>query len=684
MRLVSLAVIVSLAVGCGPSRNGVTGGDGSTGNGGGAGSGGGGDGGGGGGDQTDGGVADMAGNPMACAEGQRRCAHTFSYAGDGSEQLVEVRGDYRSDGWTKGDAMTASGNTWSVTLPLTWNGTVQYKLHIVLKAGGDKWIPDPSATKTAPDGYGGVNSVLDVGTCSTWTCADGGGGGFTCAGGSTTSSVFDWRDAVIYFTFVDRFFDGNPANDAPITASGLDKAANWQGGDWAGITQKIQAGYFQSLGVNALWISVPMDNSESADVGDDSHLYSGYHGYWPRNLDQPEARFGTKAELTALVAAAHKAGIKVIADYAMNHVHIDSPVWQQHQNDGWFNPLQVNGQNCVCGTSQCPWDSAAKYCWFETYLPDFNFNNADARKFSVDNAMSWIEGYGFDGFRLDAVKHIEVSWLTDLRSRLTNDVESMTHQHVYLVGETFTGDRNLIKSFIDPCAMLDGQFDFPMRAAVDGNVLMRQGKMSDLASFMDGNDGFYGDRSVMSTFIGNHDVPRSIHFAQDTPLWSDVWTDGKDRNWQNQPGVVDGTSAYERVSVALAVLFTNRGAPLLYYGDEVGMPGAGDPDNRHMMQWDGYNAGQKELLGRVQALGAARAAHPALRHGTRTTLSVDDDTWAYQMSDGSDTVWVVINRGDSARTVGGLPAHGFKDRLTGDMLTGPQIMVPPRSARVLE
>ena len=67
-------------------------------------------------------------------------------------------------------------------------------------------------------------------------------------------------------------------------------------------------------------------------------------------------------------------------------------------------------------------------------------------------------------------------------------------------------------------------------------------------------------------------------------------------------------------------MFTTKGVPLIYYGDEVGMPGAGDPDNRRMMQFTGLSADQTYLYNTLKALLAARAAHPALRRGTRATL----------------------------------------------------------------
>jgi glycosidase len=623
--------------------------------------------------------------PPACDTALRRCAHTFTYGPatlTGHEKAVILIGDWRADSWTNGEPLTFDGSKWTATVPVSWATQVIYKFHVSYNDGtADKYLPDPSNPTQVDDGFGGKNSVFAGTTCATWTCAS---TQISCAQAPVAPGSFDWRDAVIYWAFVDRFFDGDAANNAPISDPKLlGNAANWQGGDWKGLTARITGGYLTSLGVNTLWISVPIDNAETVGLGDDGQWYTGYHGYWPRDMTKPESRFGSDAELKAMVAAAHGAGIKVIVDYAMNHVHKDSPTYQAHTNDGWFNPLMQAGQACVCGTGACQYDGMyAKTCWFRDYLPDFNFNNADARNFSVGNALSWIKTYGFDGFRLDAVKHIETVWLTDLRARLLSEVEAASKQHVYLVGETFTGDRNVIKSFIAPCTMLDGQFDFPLRAQLVQNVVMRQGRMLDLVGFMDSNTGFYGT-SVMSTFLGNHDVPRTVHFAEDPPLWSDVWANGKDRNWSNQPAQPASANAYERLAVGLAVLWTNRGAPMLYYGDEIGLGGAGDPDNRRMMPWSGYSAAQQALLGKVKKLGTIRAAHPALRRGDRATLASDVDTWAYSMVDGTDRVYVAINRSDATKSVGGLPAAPLTDQMTGEALTGPSVMVPPRSARIM-
>jgi glycosidase len=598
--------------------------------------------------------------PLECDDAFKRCDHEFSLADMGYES-VDLIGNFRADGWSKGVAMSLSSGTWRVTAGMPWDTPVEYKFRI---NGGQGYIPDPNNPNQVDDGFGGYNSVLEAKTCEEYSCDPG------------LIGDFDWRDSIIYFIFVDRFYNGDLSNDGPI---GVEFMADWQGGDWAGIMHKIDEGYFNDLGVNTLWLTVPMDNTNDSGLGTDGYLYSAYHGYWPADLDATEEHFGTMAELQDLVALAHAHDLKVIIDYAMNHVHISAPIYQQ--NPDWFWPND-NGQggDCVCGGG-CGWDGAeGRRCWFTPYLPDFNFTNAAAREYSVNNALQWVFDTGADGFRLDAVKHIEDEWLLDVRARVSAEVEAVTGEHFYMVGETFTGDRDLIAYYVKP-SMLDGQFDFPLRMEIANKLLMRYGNMSDLAAFMDSNDNYYG-AGIMSTFIGNHDIPRVIHLAEDVPVWNSEWTDGKDQAWGNIP-LPGNIAPFERMALGFTVILTIPGAPLIYYGDEVGMPGAGDPDNRRFMQWDGYSAGQELLLDHVITLNAIRAEHAPLRRGNRTTLSADADTFVYQMSSGGERVVVALNRADVGRTANNIPAGSWQDLLTGQVVAGPSVELPARTGMVL-
>ena len=184
------------------------------------------------------------------------------------------------------------------------------------------------------------------------------------------------------------------------------------------------------------------------------------------------------------------------------------------QHPDWFWPTTTATAATACAAQAAAGTPIALRCWFDTFLPDFNFQNDDARRWSVENAVSWAKRIGIDGFRLDAVKHIETV-VAHRSARAHRSPRSRGTSTFYMVGETFDGNRDLIKSYVNPDTMLDGQFDFPLRGQVLATLLRRDGSMSDLVGFLDSNDGFYGAGSVMSTFLGNHDVPRAIEHALD-------------------------------------------------------------------------------------------------------------------------------------------------------------------------
>jgi glycosidase len=612
-------------------------------------------------------AADACGVPASCGV-------TFSYP-KGSESKVELFGDFSA--WKTGLPLALSGSTWKTTVTLNHAQKVLYKFVL----DGTTWVPDPNNPNQTTDSN--KNSILNV-SCPA-TCGDGGGGSLdtgvtpdSSAGtdaGSTGS--FDWRDAVMYFVLLDRFSDGDASNNK--AEQGVKTPANFQGGDLKGLLNKINAGYFNTLGVNTLWISSPVDAPDGKYKGTDGEDYTGYHGYWPTNLNKVEERLGDLALLKQVVAAAHQKGIRVVMDYVMNHVHSSSPTYKS--NASWFWSLNYNNKTCVCGQG-CSWDADPDRlrCWFMDYLPDFNFSNSAARQYSVQNAIKWIKDSGVDGYRLDAVKHIDMQWLTDLRKQ----VKALTPgaQPFYMVGETFTNSKSLLKQYIDPATKLDGQFDFPLRAELVKVILMRQGTFYDLHGFLNANDGYYGSGAIMGTFIGNHDLPRSIHLAEDTPQFGQ-WDSGKSRAWFNLPSQPNYAKPYERLAVAYTALLTLPGIPLIYYGDEVGLAGGGDPDNRRPMPWSGHNSHQSALKAHMTKLTKIRAQHPALRHGARKQHWVANDVYAYSMTQGADKLYVVLNRSDSQQQIS-LPGTSYKDLINGATVSAAKVVLPPRSALVLQ
>jgi glycosidase len=620
-----------------------------------------------------GGDTDEPPPPPVCPQELRRCESEFTFP-DSGQTSVEIRGNWGGDAtWQAGIAMAKSGGQWRATVPVPIGEAVEYKFCVNGCADGALVLHPTDPTVQ--------NGIFTNNVRAGTTCTE-----FVCDEGVLPEGVFDWRDSVIYFVFVDRFFDGRPQNNCNVP--GVGRPGQYQGGDWVGLTQKINENYFNDLGVNTLWITVPADNTNERGrgVGADTNFYSAYHGYWPNNLDpkSPEGCFGTAAELKALVTAAHAKGIKVLFDHAMVHVHTSAAIYQQNRN-WFFSNDNGRGGDCVCGQG-CDWNADSKRCWFTDYLPHWNYTVKAARDYSVGNAIDWIKEYDIDGFRLDAIKHIDDSWLDDLRRRVQSEIVAgkPAGTRFYMVGETFSYNRAELRYYVDPVRKLDGQFDFPLRLEITKSILMRQpqARMSGLAGFMDGNDPAYGPTAIMSPWVGNHDLARPIHMAEDNPLW-DEWSNGdKARGWSNQPGQPDYRRPYERLANAFAVIFTNRGAPLLYYGDEFGLAGAGDPDNRRFMPWSGYNSHQTWLRDRVRKLLKIRQDHPALRRGTRARLEASDNLWVYSMTARGDVVYVAINRGDSDETARTLPSGALTELLEGGTVNGPNVTIPARQTRI--
>ncbi|MBO4351282.1 MAG: hypothetical protein J6A01_10100, partial [Proteobacteria bacterium] len=448
---------------------------------------------------------------------------------------------------------------------------------------------------------------------------------------------FEWKDAFLYFAFTDRFVNGNRGNDKKSGTWDNSSATDWYGGDFEGMRQVVEKGYFDNLGVNTLWISSVTKNTEATSAGTngDTHNYSAYHSYWPvsafmtdynqsefNGLPAIEDHFGTMDELKALVDACHKRGIRVLVDFAANQVFKDSPVYAKHKD--WFNDVN---KPVICDDNDgWGWNNYSEKCWFSADLPDIDYGNAEARKTMVDHAIWLIKQTNIDGFRVDAVKHMNIQFIKDLRAS-TDKLFANSNNMFYMVGETFDGDINKLNVYIGN-DLLHGQFDFQLYFAIRDNVL--QG--SNLGAVQNAyNEAKRYNSDLMGTFMGNHDVARALSIAA-----------GQDQNKWGANGEVTDWGPYLKVKTAWTILLTNPGVPLVYYGDEYGQEGSNDPDNRRMMKFEGLNGEQSGTLGYVQQLGKLRAEHSALRRGQREDLSVDGNVWCYKVSDGSEALIVAI------------------------------------------
>jgi len=477
---------------------------------------------------------------------------------------------------------------------------------------------------------------------------------------------FLWNEALLYSVFLDRFRNGDHDEPQPFEPiDSVDWRANYQGGDLLGLLHAIEEGYFEGLGVNVLWLSPLQENPEGAWLARDGiHNFSGFHGYWPTDPFAIEERLGdtqmlAEERLDQVIQAAHDRGIRVMLDLVLNHVHQEHGYLSEHPE--WFTPT------CTCGDVGCDWEERRLDCQFMDYLPDLNHRNHDLMSRVVDDSVSLIQRLDIDGLRIDAAKHMDHVVMRRLSRIISEKVEARGGARLPLIGETFVGSdgHNEILEYVSEYE-LDGQFDFPLYWPIRQVFAVDQSfGILDEAVF-EGNKHWGG--ALMSPFVGNHDVPRiaTEMAGNDDGAWgntADLLADGGTSVTQE--------SMIQRLAMAQAFTLTQEGAPLLFYGDEIGLAGAGDPDNRRMMNFGPFlSANQQQLLTRIQAIGQARAAHKALRGGVATTLWVDDDLFIYglQAIDGQQAI-VALNKSDSGRSqdipvgVWGMPDGDLTDAL---------------------
>jgi len=492
--------------------------------------------------------------------------------------------------------------------------------------------------------------------------------------------AFQLRDGLLYMLMIDRFANGDTKIDK---SAGCKYASDWHGGDLTGATEVVKSGYLDKLGVRTIWIS-PVNQQVDGCFkgrGSDSNTYSGYHGYWPIKARQVDTRFGGNAALKTFVKEAHKRGIRVLVDLINNQVHDKHEYYTK--NPSWFR------KGCVCGIdANCGWSQKPFECLFDKYLPDINWRIPAAEKQFIDDALHWITEYDLDGFRVDAVKHVEPNSVYNLRAKLAQRFEQGGHR-VYLLGETAVGEGDKYNFFCESFSdgykwidsytgknALDGQFDFPTHHATQSGLAGGTMGFDSVESVIKKAQSKYKDASLHVRFLGAHDSNRMASNAAGDSKKNCKWA--HECGGSMPVGAYTSAAVYKKMKRALTVLFTMPGIPFLYAGDEIALPGGGDPDNRRDMIWTGslakltmkkgggpttLNSQQSDLLSYVKALGITRATHKALRRGTRKTLWSSSDLYvvAWTGTGSKELALVAVNRGStgvSGKSVGSLSVTG--------------------------
>jgi cyclomaltodextrinase len=428
--------------------------------------------------------------------------------------------------------------------------------------------------------------------------------------------------SVFYQIFPDRFANGDKGND-PRGVESWDATPtyfNRFGGDAAGIRSRIS--YLRSLGVNAIYFN-PIFKSPS------NHRYdaSDY------KLVDPE--FGTNAEYFALTKELKAAGIRTMLDFAFNHTAVDFPAFMDIRKNGadskfrnWYwiksYPVEVR-------------ENPTYEAWFGfPSMPKLNVMNPETHAFVLGVVDFWRENSSLDGLRLDVANEVDMRMWRSLRNHVKSKAPS-----TYILGEEWGDATKWLKGDQWDASMNYGFRDACLRFFASEDI-----SAGEFARRLMHNFNLYASQvsRVQYNLLSSHDTPRFLTLC------------GGDKG---------------RALLAATMLFTWPGVPSIYYGEELGMEGGRDPENRRGMEWN-KNRPDNAFLARYKKLVSIRRSSAALQSGDPQVLFISDaqQSLAFARVLDKDQAIIVVNRSASPQKLSipissDISVRRFVDALTG-------------------
>lgn len=476
-----------------------------------------------------------------------------------------------------------------------------------------------------------------------------------------------WNGATIYFLLTDRFQNGDPGNDRALGRA-QDGAVlrSFQGGDLLGVRRRIEAGYFDSLGVDAIWLT-PFVEQIHGSVDEGTGKTYGYHGYWTRDWTAVDPALGTRDEVRALVDAAHRHGIRVLMDAVINHTGPETP-----QDPRWPDDWVRRGPNCTyrdyATTVTCNLVATLPDILTERDAPvelppvlvekwrgegrlDRERAELDAffartgyprapRYYVIKWLTDWVREYGFDGYRVDTAKHFEASVSTELKREAERAYADWKRAHpgqllddlpFYMVGEVYGFGVGPKRTY----DFGDRSVDF---FAHGYDALINFGFKAEAAGSLD---------SVFTRYASalQQGALRSVAILNYVTSHDDGAPYDLDRK--------DPYGAGTRLLLA-------PGGAQVYYGDELArplrVPGTqGDANLRSFMNWGDLERGGStaEILRHWRKLGRFRHAHPAVGAGAHRTLQQAPYVFSRTLERGgqTDRVLVALDQPSGAKNI---------------------------------
>jgi glycosidase len=549
----------------------------------------------------------------------------------------------------------------------------------------------------------------------------------------------------IYFVMTDRYANGDPANDrggrsGVRAATGYDPAdTGWfHGGDFRGLTGGCTTGTglarIKALGFTAVWVTPPF--GQKAVQGSSA----AYHGYWIRDFTSVDPHLGSEKDFADFAACAHRLGLKVYLDVVVNHTaDVIVPTGAGYSSAPFrdcrgkaFDPARFAGGRlfpCLKAANfprvpvVLPGDRAAKKpAWLNDVRRYHNRGDIDFGScseacfeqgdfFGLDDLFTeqptvvdglaqiygdWIGRYKIDGFRIDTARHVDRAFFAAWVPKIRSAARAAGVRDFELFGEVFVADAIELSSFVRE-RKLPNVLDFPFQDAAT-RFAGGDASAKGIAARLDDDDYFQGAAGVAHTpptFLGNHDMGRAARMIKD------------------RSGGKGGAELLRRVQLGHGLMYLLRGAPVVYYGDEVGIVGAGGDKEARQDLFPTQVAGWRKeervgsgpigtgsslelaahpLADHLKALAALRDAHPALSTGstvvrlaTRGVLAVsriDAATrreYVAAFNSGTTTARVVVPTSTRSARWKGLLGADSRSGADG----GLALSIPPTGTRLL-
>ena len=530
---------------------------------------------------------------------------------------------------------------------------------------------------------------------------------------------------ITYFVMVDRFENGNPINDrggvvGDRSVTGFDPSnpSFFHGGDLVGLTSRLD--YIASLGFTAIWIT-PVARQVPVSPSGES---AAYHGYWGAGFDQVDPRFGTMEEMKDFVSKAHSKGLKVYLDVVVNHTgdvisykeggaYRSLSEYPYKTRDGSkFNATKIANSEKFPSISNL--DTFITFPKTVSINPNIqkspgwlndprNYHNRGESSSSgeastygdfyglddlftespvvaqgwIEVFSDWIKEVGIDGFRLDTFKHVNPEFWRDFLPVMRKVAEEQGKSYFPMWGEIYDSDPSRIAEWIKRTTLAEA-LDFPVQGAIAGYVIEESAK--PLAEAFDGDDLYItptSDASRNGTFLGNHDMGRIGGF---------IYNRFKD------PSV-----ALKKLEIAHALLYSLRGNPIVYYGDEFGLIGGRDKAARQSLFPTQVKEWQSEPRIGIEAIGSKsyfdiahpmqetlrelsqiRKRYPELKDGYQEFPTAQDGLLAVTRRAGDRELLFVFNTGRKGATFNLEDSSNFKlergdARITQSRVTAPAL-----------